>query len=71
MSEEVDRPIGQEFQSDLIASPDVIDRETEERLQAVLHPTMTIQPESVEVPKELQLPEKAAERDSSQADPFA
>ena len=52
------------FQSELFVSPEIIDRETHERLQAVLHPTLVIsaQPPSLE--------QGQPDEDSSQTGPF-
>lgn len=65
LSEDMDRLIEQNFQSELFVSPEMIDRETEERLQAVLRPRITIPTQSKESQED---PDKP---DSSQAHPFA
>jgi hypothetical protein len=44
--DDVDRLIDQNFRSEFFVSPQMIDRETEERLQAVLRPRITIQASS-------------------------
>lgn len=41
--EQVDRLIEKNFQQDLFVAPQDIDRQTEERLQQVLHPSITVQ----------------------------
>lgn len=63
--EDMDRLIEQNFQSDLFVSPEVIDRETQKRLQNVLRPKLTIQTESAG------LPDEAQDDDTPQTDPFA
>jgi len=47
--EDMDRLVEHNFQSELFVSPEAIDRETQERLHAVLHPKLVI-PSSSKVP---------------------
>lgn len=72
--EDMDRIVEQNFQSELFVSPEVIDQESQERLQEVLRPKITIQTietESVETAERPQLQEEPSKPPSSQADPFA
>ena len=65
--EETDRLVEQNFQSDLFVSPEVIDRETHDRLHALLQPKLTVQSPAVEsVPV---VPEKE-EEPVRKIDPF-
>ncbi len=48
--EAVDRLVERNFQSDWFSTPEEIDRETEARLQAVLHPKITIQTDRDRLP---------------------
>ncbi len=66
--EDTDRLVEQNFQSDLFVSPEVIDQEAQARLQALLHPTLTVQCTPVEsLPV---VPEKEEER-IPKSDPFS
>jgi hypothetical protein len=65
--EETDRLVEQNFQSDLFVSPEVIDRETHDRLHALLQPKLIVQNTPVEsVPV---VPEKE-EKPVRKIDPF-
>jgi hypothetical protein len=61
----VDRLIEQNFQSDIFVSPQVIDHQTEQRLQAVLRPRLIVQT-APQVPVA-----KAAEPARPRTDPFS
>ena len=58
--DEVDRLLERNFQSDLFLSPQVIEAETQERLHAVLHPSITIDTEDPTQEPARALPESSA-----------
>lgn len=66
--EETDRLVEQNFQSDLFVSPEVIDREAEERLRSLLQPKLTVQGTPVEL---MPLTPDEEEEPSRERDPFS
>jgi hypothetical protein len=62
--DDMDRLVEENFASDLFVSPETIDRETHERLQAVLHPKLVIPGDSPDT-RLLQIESKP-----TQTDPF-
>ena len=66
--EETDRLVEQNFQSDLFVSPEVIDRETHDRLHALLQPKLTVQ--SMPVESLLVVAREKEEEPVRKVDPF-
>lgn len=66
--DDLDRLVEKNFASDLFVSPEVIDRETRQRIEAVLHPKLIIPAEArpIEHPEDNQAPQE-----STETDPFA
>jgi hypothetical protein len=69
--EGMDRLVEQNFESEVFVTPEVIDRETEQRLQAVLRPKLTIEAKQASLEHQQTAPKTSSEETSSQKDRFA